>query len=125
MAGRTRSSIHKRRQWRRISVHLTWGVLVLQVAMLTTLATSRPLPRPPRVKFFELIWAWLHEPHFYPLAALVFLGVPLSIMASCVRGVHRFFLAIAWVIFALIIIIHYPHRFSLMLRALYWAMQYP
>lgn len=104
-----------------MAAHLTWLVIVLQAAMLVTLRVSKPLPRPPRIQFFELIWAWMHEPHFYPLAALVAGGVPLTIIAMTIKGSHRIALGIAWMTFAVLIAIYDAQRFLLMLRSLYWA----
>lgn len=122
MARRRRSRIKPSgAQKRRLAAHLAWVVVLLQATMLVTLWVSKPLPRPPRVQWFELLWAWMHEPHFYPLAALIGAGIPLSIIVLAIRGSHRLVLAATWAFFALVIVLYYPQRFMLMLRTLYWA----
>lgn len=108
-------------RWR-IAPRLVWVVIALQGAMLLTLFVTQANSLPPRVRFFELMWAWMHEPVFYPLAALLVGGPVLSVMAMGVKGHHRWWLGLSWIVFAILVYIYFPDRTVSMVRALYWSM---
>jgi hypothetical protein len=98
---------------------MTWGVALLQSAMLVTLAVT-PGWDPPRAKFFEIIWAWAHKPSFYPVAALLVLGPILTFLACQVRGMHRWWLVICWSAFFIITANCFGDRVMVMGRMLWW-----
>ncbi len=98
---------------------LTATVVLLQWSLLLTLWVT-PTWTPPKMKFFELLWAWLHRPTFYPLVALVVGGPVLSVLAWAGRGTHRIWLVISWVAFAGAIHHWFSDRFMAMLRVLWW-----
>ena len=109
----------KSRVGRYIASRLTQGVILLQAAMLLTLWVT-PTWTPPRVRFIELLWAWMHQPTFYPFAALLIVAPALTILASCCRGMHRLWLALSWTTFALIVMGHFNERVLAMARVLWW-----
>ena len=118
---RRRSIAHLLRR-HRVGAKLTWIVILLQGAMLLTLAVTPPMLLPPRVRFFELIWASMHEPTFYPLVALLIGGPVLSMAALRLRGLHRAWLVASWIAFGVVIYIYHQDRMITMLRALYWSL---
>lgn len=103
-----------------IGSHLTWLVVALQSAMLLTLWVT-PTWQPPRVRLFELIWAWMHRPTFYPLAALMVVGPIASVMAWCCRGRHGRWLLLSWLVFLTIMAGGFSERVSTMARVLWWV----
>ncbi len=114
-----RSASEKSRVGRYIASRFTNAVILLQAAMLLTLWVT-PTWTPPRVAFIELIWAWMHQPTFYPFTALIIGGPLLTILASCCRGMHRLWLALSWTAFALIIMSQFNDRVMAMARVLWW-----
>lgn len=107
----------------KISRYLSWrmaaAVVIIQGAMLLTLWVT-PTWTPPRVKFFELLWAWMHQPTFYPFIALL-IGAPiLTVLASLRPGYHRLCLSVSWALFALVIMGHFNDRVVAMTRVLWW-----
>ena len=117
----------KRRQtWvknHRVGPRLVAGVMLLQGAMLLTFLVTRHRVLPPRVRVFELFWAWMqHEPIFYPLVALLVGAPAMTLLALRIPGAHRFWLVASWVVFIAIVSAFYHERMITMLRALYWAM---
>ena len=121
----SRRTTKKRKAWikprhrRQFAAWLTWGVVLLQTAMLVTLAVT-PTWQPPRVTFFELIWAWMRQPTFYPFVLLLLGGPTLTILAWMIRGWHRAGLVIAWFAFALLLHHHFGERVATMWRVLVW-----
>ncbi|MEX2213357.1 MAG: hypothetical protein WD768_04475 [Phycisphaeraceae bacterium] len=107
------------RHRRQFAAWLTWGVVLLQTAMLVTLAVT-PTWQPPRVTFFELIWAWMHQPTFYPFAALLIGGPALTILAWTIKGWHRAALVVAWCCFAVLLHHHFGERVGTMWRVIVW-----
>jgi hypothetical protein len=98
---------------------MTWVVVLLHGAMLLTLAVT-PTDPPPRCRLFELIWAWMHKPTFYPFAALLLAGPPCTIIAASLRGWHRLWLALSWAVFAAAVIALHGGRVEAMVRILWW-----
>ena len=113
-----RKFIRPRRK-RQVAGWLAWGVAALQGALLITLAVT-PQWNPPAAKFFEIIWAWMHKPSFYPFVALLVLGPILTFLACQVKGLHRWWLAVCWSAFFVIIINLFGDRVLLMGRMLWW-----
>ena len=60
------------------------SVVILQAALLLTLAVT-PTDPPDGPRLLELLWAWMHKPTFYPLAALLVGGPTLT--SSCLPSV--------------------------------------
>jgi len=100
--------------------HATLAVLALQAALLLTLWVTPPW-NPPRVRLLRLLWAWSHEPQFYPLAALLAGGPLLTWLAWRKRGKHRHYLVVGWAAFLLVVVGLYAARVSAMLQVLWWA----
>ena len=110
----------KNRHWElHLGSRLTWVVIALQSAMLLTLWVT-PTWQPPRVRLFELVWAWMHQPTFYPVAALIVVGPIASVMAWSCRGKHMRWLLLSWVIFIAILIECFSQRVAAMTRVLWW-----
>ena len=103
----------------RICTKLTTTVIVLQMAVLLTLWIT-PTWTPPKMKLVELLWAWLHEPTFYPFIALLIGGPILTAIAWCYRGPHRLWLVLAWVIFIAVLFGGFHDRVMAMIRVLWW-----
>lgn len=102
-----------------IARRVTWGVIILQSALLLTMAVT-PTWIPPRVKMFELIWAAMREPIFYPLIAVFTFGPGMTLTAWIVPGRHRAVLAIAWSVFLVAVMSLYGDRVGVMMRVLWW-----
>lgn len=108
------------RTWeRRIGSQLTWLVIALQWALLLTLWVT-PTWQPPRVRFIELIWAWMHRPTFYPLASLTVVGPIATVMAWPCRGQHRRWLLLGWLAFFTVLVGWHWERITTMSRVLWW-----
>ncbi|WP_432799788.1 hypothetical protein [Poriferisphaera sp. WC338] len=100
-------------------------IFALQTWLLLTLyfTTSDP---PPRLHLFELIWALMHRPAFYPLVILILAAPPLTFIAFKIRPRtpiyhprnHRTWLFIIWATTFSVLFIYFPHRIDLMLRIL-------
>lgn len=103
----------------RLAPRMVWIVILLQGAMLLTLFVTKPHPLTHRIRLAELVWAWMHQPAFYPLVALLVGGPVLSVMAMSMRGQHRVWLALSWAIFALLVYVYFPDRAVSMTRSLY------
>ncbi len=103
-----------------LCMRLTCGVVVLQGAVLLTLWVT-PTWTPPRIKLIELLWAWMHQPTFYPLAVLVAAGPVMTIAAWVGRGRHRLWLVVSWLVFAVIIVRSFGDRAEAMMRVLWWV----
>lgn len=100
-------------------MRLTWIVVGLQAALLLTLAAT-PTDPPSGSHFWQLIWAWMHKPTFYPLVALICAGPPLTWLAWQTPGRHRAALVLAWAVFGFILFTAFAHRTLVMLRILWW-----
>ncbi|GEM_PF-1801008 len=98
---------------------MTWAVVVLQACLLVTLAVA-PRWNPPRGQFFEVVWAWMHKPSFYPFVALLVIGPVLSFLASQIKGMHRWWLLITWSAFFIILVNFFGDRVMVMGRMLWW-----
>lgn len=98
---------------------MTWAVLALQAALLLTLAVT-PTDPPGGPRLLELIWAWMHKPAFYPLAALLVGGPALTWIAWRTPGRHRTALVWAWTVFLIVLIGAFGERTAAMLRVLWW-----
>ena len=109
----------KPRHKRRFARTLTWIVVALQGAMLLTWWVA-PTWDPPRLHLFEVLWAWMHEPTFYPFVALLIAGPLLTFVAWRVRGGHRAALVVAWLCFAGVTAEFFANRFDVMARVLWW-----
>lgn len=106
---------------RRLAMWMTQGVLLLQFSLLLTLAVT-PTWHPPRVRLFELLWAAMHRPTFYPMVALLIGGPALTVLAWRVRGRHRALLILGWATCIALCIIFFEQRLILMLDVLRWQM---
>ncbi len=95
------------------------AVALLQGAMLLTWAVA-PTWDPPRVMLFELIWAWMHQPAFYPFVALLLGGPVLTFIAWRIKGKHKPWLAASWIVFSLITWLVFEHRLLVMVDVLRW-----
>ncbi len=104
---------------KRLCERLTVLVISLQAAFLLTLWVT-PTWTPPRLKFFELIWAWMHRPTFYPLMALLAAGPVLTIVAWLHSGRHRAWLALGWLGFSFLLFKYHHERVVAMARVLWW-----
>lgn len=96
------------------------AVVLLQWSLLLTLWVT-PTWTPPKVKLFELLWAWMHRPTFYPLIALVIAGPVLTILAWTSHGTHRIWLVLSWLVFAAVIQSQFSERVTTMVRVLWWV----
>ena len=113
----------KNRQWEQIiGSRLTWLVIALQSALLLTLWVT-PTWQPPKVKLFELLWAWMHRPTFYPLIALTVAGPIASVMALSCRGKHRRWLLLGWLVFITVLVGWHGERVNTMARVLWWYVE--
>jgi len=104
---------------RRMAVRLTWVVVGIQAALLVTLWVT-PMWLPPKMRFMELLWAWMHRPTFYPLTVLVFAGPVLSGLAWCCPGRHRLWLVASWLGLVVVVFRFHHDRVTAMLRVLWW-----
>ncbi len=115
----TRRRFIKPRHKRVVANWMTWAVVLLQTCMLVTLAVA-PRWNPPRGQFFEVVWAWMHKPSFYPFVALLIGGPVLTFLATQVKGIHRWWLVIAWSAFFIILVNFFSDRVMVMGRMLWW-----
>lgn len=104
---------------RTVAGWMTWGVVLLQTALLVTLAVA-PRWNPPRGQFFEVVWAWMHKPSFYPFVALLIGGPVLTFLATQVKGLHRWWLVICWSAFFILLVNFFGERVMVMGRTLWW-----
>jgi hypothetical protein len=109
------------RRWR-LGPRLVWCVALLQAGMLLTLFVTRPAWYWTRSHLLGLLWAWAHQPAFYPLMALLLGGPLLSVMAWRIRGSHRAWLLVAWAVFIPLVLVYYPDQIRMMLDSLQWSM---
>jgi len=98
-------------------------VALLQGAVLLTFAVTptRWLPKPGDV--WSLIWAYFHQPQFYPLLALMVGGPVLTAVAWSVRGRHRAILVITWVVFTAALFYLWRERVVTMLYVVWRLIQ--
>ncbi len=97
---------------------MTWAVVVLQSALLLTLAVTPTRP-PPRVEFLELLWASSQRPTFYPLIAVLIGGPALTTFAWRTKGRHRRWLILSWLVFGVLLVGLFGDRVIAMLRVLF------
>jgi len=97
---------------------MAWAVVALQGALLLTLAVT-PSDPPEGPHLLRLIWAWMHRPTFYPLAALLIGGPVLTYLAWQTRGKHRRGLVLSWVIFLIVLTTCFGRRVWVMLQLLF------
>lgn len=109
----------KPRHKRWFAAKCTAGVALLQAAMLLTWWVA-PTWDPPRGQLFELVWAWMHQPTFYPFVALIIGGPVLTVLAVRIKGPHRPWLIIAWIAFCLATWHFFPNRLMVMVNVLRW-----
>jgi len=110
----------KSRHWEHhIGSRLTWLVIALQSVLLLTLWVT-PTWQPPPMRLFELVWAWMHRPTFYPLAALIVVGPIASVIAWSCRGRHWRWLVLGWLIFGTLLGGCFSQRVATMARVLWW-----
>lgn len=104
---------------RRIARYLTALVAALQLVTLGAMWAD-PASQPLNLLPFELFWAWMHKPSFYPVIAVLTVAPALSVLAWQVRGPHRIGLACCWLAFAAVIYFCFYERVALNLRILWW-----
>jgi hypothetical protein len=104
---------------RAASRKLTWSVIGLQAALLLTLAVT-PTDPPSGSHLLQLVWAWMHRPTFYPLAALLVGGPVLSCIAWHTPGRHRAAIVTAWIVFLTVLLGVFGNRTVVMLQILWW-----
>lgn len=97
---------------------MTWTVIALQAALILTFAVT-PSDPPHGPHLLQLIWAAMHKPTFYPLAALLFAGPPLTYLAVRTPGRHRIALTLAWAACITLLLTTSHHRIAVMLRILW------
>jgi hypothetical protein len=93
-------------------------VLALQGAVLLTFFVDPSNP-PASEGLSQLLWALAHKPSFYPVAALVLVGLPITFIALMFRGKHRINLALTWATFLTILAVFHQHRIVVMIQILY------
>ena len=98
---------------------MAWAVVLLQGAMLLTLAVT-PAEPPPRVTLFQLIWASARKPTFYPFVALLLAGPAFTLLAWQWRGRHRAVLMLGWLVFAGLTAHYFGERVMAMWRVIWW-----
>ncbi len=108
-----------RRITRRAANWMTWIVVLLQGAMLLTLAVT-PAEAPPRTTFFQLLWASARKPTFYPVGALLLGGPVFTLLAWQIRGRHRAVLIAAWFVFAGLTAHYFGERVMTMWHVVWW-----
>ena len=104
---------------RQVAGRLTGVVVGCQAPFLVTLWVT-PVWLPPKMRFIELVWAWMHRPTFYPLMVLVIAGPILSAVAWCCPGRHRLRLVASWLGLAVVLFWFHHDRVTAMLRVLWW-----
>lgn len=114
-----RKSIVKPKHKRWLAAKCTAGVAILQGAMLLTWWVA-PTWDPPRVRIMNLIWAWMHQPTFYPFVALLIGGPVLTVIAIRIAGTHRIWLVVSWLAFCLVAWNVFQHRLLVMVDVLRW-----
>ena len=83
---------------RRLGRYLAVMVVGLQLVVIGTFFAD-PASDPIDLPLFQLLWAWMHKPSFYPLVALLIAGPLLTLICLRIRGPHRPALLLAWVVF--------------------------
>jgi hypothetical protein len=118
--GYNRIMPRRRRMLKRFATRSAWIVALTQGAVLLAFYVD-PADPPPGVfgSLGQAIWAWMHEPSFYPLAAVIAAGLPLTVAAMLVRGPHRFWLAGSWAVFVPLLARWHGPRVEAMLRVLW------
>lgn len=104
---------------RRIARYLTGIVAALQLVVLGAMWAD-PASEPLGLLPFQLLWAWMHQPSFYPLILALTIGPVVSVLAWRVRGPHRVWLVISWAVFAAVIYSCFYSRVMLKLDVLWW-----
>jgi hypothetical protein len=119
---RSKKRNRKRLQWmtKQLALWMTGIVVLLHVVMLLTWWLA-PSWNPPRVQLFELIWAWMHQPTFYPFVALVIGGPTLSVFAWHITGKHHRVIAVSWCVFMALLVTQFSGRAMMMGKVLWWA----
>lgn len=114
-----RRSIHKRIA-QSLAPKLAWGVAGMQAAVLLAFHVDRTDP-PPEVFdwLFQAVWAWMHEPSFYPLAGLIVAGIPMTLIVFQIQGPGRFWLALSWAVFVPLLMHWHGRRVWVMLKVLW------
>lgn len=97
---------------------LVWGVVALQVTLVTMFVMDRGEP-PAAGTLWQGLWALARRPEFDVLLLLIGAGLPMSYLAYCARGPHRKWLIGAWVIFAAIVAIFFGQRLAVMMQVLW------
>jgi hypothetical protein len=93
-------------------------VLALQAAVLLTFFIDPSTP-PNSQGLGQLLWALAHKPSFYPVAALLLIGIPVTVLTALYRGKHRIQIAISWISFLTLIALYHHHKFATMIQILY------
>ena len=104
---------------RRTARYLTAGVFGLQLFFILTMIfdpAGEPIALPP----FELLWAWMHQPSFYPFVAVLTFGPVLTIVAWRMRGPHRLLLIFSWLVVLVIVYVYFYERILLKMKILWW-----
>lgn len=114
-----RGSLIKPRHKRWFAAKCTAGVALLHGAMLLTWWVA-PTWDPPRGQLFELVWAWMHQPTFYPFVALLIGGPVLTVLAIRLKGPHRIWLVLSWIAFGLVAWFVFHDRLIVMVNVLRW-----
>ncbi len=114
-----RGKLIKPRHKRWFAAKCTIAITLLQGAMLLTWWVA-PTWHPPRAHLLQLIWAWMHQPTFYPFVALLIGGPVLTILAVRIKGKHRLGLAICWGTFSLIAWFAFEDHLMAMVDVLRW-----
>lgn len=104
---------------RRLGRYLATCVVGLQLVCIGAFMAD-PAPMPLDLTFFQLLWAWMHKPSFYPFVALLLAGPPLTFLSMRIRGPHRPGLVLAWIVFLIVIYAFYYDRVMLKLKILWW-----
>ncbi len=118
-AAKSAGPLIPRRITRRAAHWMTWAVVLLQGAMLLTLAVT-PAAAPPRGTFFQLLWASARKPTFYPFVALLIGGPALTLLAWQMRGRDRAVLIASWFVFAGLTAHFFGERVMTMWRVVWW-----
>ena len=93
-------------------------VVALQLVCIGTFIAD-PATQPIGLEPFELLWAWMHQPSFYPLVALLVAGPPLTLLSLRIHGPHRLPLILAWLIFVTVMYLWFYDRVLLKLEILW------
>ncbi len=90
----------------------------MQGAVLLTFAVTPSWWLPEAGGFWAMVWAYFHQPQFYPLVVLLIGGPMLTVVAWHTNGPHRTWLFVAWCVFLIVLFWHWQDRVVVMVDVL-------